>query len=110
MKIFIKIWHVIDFVFFYMKRVIKSNIQIAHDILTPTFYMKPAIVEVPVKLKKDYEILALANLITMTPGTLSMELTDDKKKLFVHVMYFDDKEKFFKRMEELENNIHKLLN
>lgn len=81
--------------------------QLAHDILTPTFHMKPAIIEVPVHLKSDHEILALINLVTMTPGTLSMDISDDKKTFFVHVMYLYDKDKFFEGMEELEQYIHK---
>lgn len=103
-----KIWLIFYFIFFYLARVVKSNIQIAWDILTPKFYMAPAIVEVPLNLTKDHEILAFANLITMTPGTLTMEISEDKKKIYIHVMYYKDKEKFFKGIRELEDKIHKI--
>ena len=69
--------------------------------------MNPAIYEVPVRLKKDHEILALVNLITMTPGTLSLDLSKDKKKLYVHSMYTGNKKDFIQEIKELEKRIHR---
>lgn len=110
MKKLIKIWHVIEFLTYYLKRFIKSNIEVAHEIITPKFYMKPAIIEVPIKLKRDHEIFALSNLITMTPGTLSLDISDNKENLYVHAMFVHDADEFIHEMEQLEKRVHKLLN
>jgi multicomponent Na+:H+ antiporter subunit E len=71
--------------------------------------MRPAIVAVPLDLTSDFQITLLANLITLTPGTLSLDISDDKKILYVHGMYVDDvdefrrsiKQGFEKRVQEL---------
>ncbi|UII30591.1 Na+/H+ antiporter subunit E [Fulvivirga ulvae] len=110
MKILVKVWHIVEFAFFYLHRFISSNIEVAYEILTPDFGMHPAIIEVPVIVKSDHEILALVNLITMTPGTLSLDISDDKEKLYVHAMYAEDKDKFISDIKKLERKIQKLLN
>lgn len=108
MKILAKTWYVIEFLFFYLKRLITSNIEVAHEVLTPTFYMRPAIVEVPLEVKTDHEILILVNLITMTPGTLSLDISDNKDKLYIHAMYIDDFDEFLNEIKQLEQRIDKI--
>lgn len=108
MKILIKIWQVIDFSFFYMKRLIISNLYVAYDILTPTLYTEPAIIAVPIEVKSNHEILMLVNLISMTPGTLSLDVANDKKTIYVHTMYLENDEDFLRKIKTLEQHIHKL--
>lgn len=109
MKIVIKTIYFIEFILFYLKRLIKSNIAVAYEILTPDFHMKPAIIEVTIGIKNDYEILAMTNLISLTPGTLTLDISDDKKKIYIHSMFVHDVEEFINDIEQLEKNIHKLL-
>ncbi len=94
------------FIFYYLKELILSSLYIAYDIITPKNLMKPGIVEVPVDLKNDTAIIAFANLISMTPGSLTMDMSADKKKIYVHAMYLHDKEEFIRKMKgELERKI-----
>ncbi len=86
----------IGFVFFFLYELIKANIQVAYDVITPKFYMTPGIVRVPLDAKSDLEITLLANLISLTPGTLSLDVSEDKKVLYVHSMYISDKEEFIR--------------
>lgn len=90
----------IAFVFFFIYELILANLQVAYDVITPKFYMKPGIVSVPLDAKSDIEITLLANLISLTPGTLSLDVSDDKKVLYVHAMYVSDKEKFIKGIKD----------
>jgi len=78
---------------------IKANIQVAYDVITPKFYMTPGIVRVPLDAKSDLEITLLANIISLTPGTLSLDVSDDKTVLYVHSMYISDKEEFIKSIK-----------
>ncbi len=85
----------ISFIGFFLKEMFVANILVAYDILTPTNYMKPGIIAIPLSVKTDYEISLLANLITLTPGTLSLDISNDRKVLYIHAMYLDeDVEKF----------------
>ena len=61
---------------------------------TPKLHMTPGIVGVPLDIKSDAEITMLANLITLTPGTLSLDVSEDKKVLYVHSMYITNREDF----------------
>jgi len=89
-----KIPKIIEFVFYFIYELILANIKVTVDILTPKHRMTPAIIAVPLTIDKNFEITLLANLITLTPGTLSLDLSSDKKILYVHSMYVDDPEKF----------------
>ena len=84
----------ISFIGFFFFELIKANIQVAYEVMTPTLYMKPGIVKVPLDAKTDLEITMLANLISLTPGTLSLDVTKEGDALFVHAMYVNDKEEF----------------
>lgn len=84
----------IAFIFFFLYELTKANLQVAYDVITPRFYMKPGIIKIPLTASSDLEITLLANLITLTPGTLSLDVSDDKKVLYVHAMYVHDKDEF----------------
>ncbi|NMB80580.1 MAG: Na+/H+ antiporter subunit E [Ignavibacteria bacterium] len=89
-----KIPKIIGFIFYFSYELILANIKVTIDILTPCHRMTPAIIAVPLTVDKNFEISLLANLITLTPGTLSMDLSSDKKILYVHSMYVDNPEDF----------------
>jgi multicomponent Na+:H+ antiporter subunit E len=67
-----------------------ANLRVAHDVLTPRYFMRPGIVAIPLDARTDAEITLLANLITLTPGTLSLDVSADRRVLYIHVMYIDD--------------------
>jgi len=85
---------IISFVFFFLYELVKANLEVAYDVITPKHFMEPGIVKIPLDAKSDLEITLLANLITLTPGTLSLDVSDDRKVLYVHAMYVKDKNDF----------------
>jgi len=84
---FVKPLRIMRLVFFFIRETVKSNFKVAYDIITPGFTTRPAIIAVPLKVSTDNEILALASLINLTPGTLVLEIPDDKRTMYVHEMY-----------------------
>lgn len=94
LKYFRIIPRLIGFILYFTYALIKANIQVAADVVTPKFYMKPGIVKYPLDAKSNLEITLLANVITLTPGTLSLDVSDDRKVLYIHAMYIHDKEEF----------------
>jgi multicomponent Na+:H+ antiporter subunit E len=70
------------FVLYFFKELIKSNIRLAAIVLSPTLPVNPGIVKVRTKLKSPVARELLANAITMTPGTLTVELRDEW--LYIH--------------------------
>jgi multicomponent Na+:H+ antiporter subunit E len=107
--IIIRLIRAILFVFYYLKELVLSSLFVAYDIITPKDHMRPGIVEVPVDLKTDTAIIAFVNLISMTPGSLTVDMSPDKKKVYVHAMYLFDKKKFIAKMKnELERKIQQI--
>jgi multicomponent Na+:H+ antiporter subunit E len=86
---FRKVPQVIRFICFYLWQLVLSNLRVAYDVVTPTHYMRPGVIAIPLDVQTDAEITLLANLITLTPGTLSVDLSPDRRVLYVHVMYID---------------------
>lgn len=84
----------IGFVLFFLYELLKANLHVAYEVMTPKLNMKPGIIKVPLDAKTDFEITMLANLISLTPGTLSIDVSTDRKVLYVHAMHVTDKEKF----------------
>lgn len=70
-----------------------SAIRVGILVLTPNLNgtLRPAIVAVPLTLTSDLQITLLANLITLTPGTLSIDVSDDKSVLYVHALMVEDR-------------------
>lgn len=97
--ILIRVFRFAAFVMFYFKELTVSSILLARDILRKDHVFKHGIIGIDIDLKKDTSIIALANLISMTPGSLTVDLTPDKKRLYVHSMYLEDPEKFKRKIK-----------
>ena len=77
----------LEFLLYYVWEVVRSNLRVASDVLRRTPRISPGIVAVPLEPMTDRQLFLLTNLITMTPGTLSLDLAQDRRTLFVHTMY-----------------------
>lgn len=79
--------------FLFLYELILSAVRVSALVLSPNLNSKlrPGIVAFPVSAKSDVEITLLANLITLTPGTLSVDVADDRSTIFVHALDVSDK-------------------
>ena len=69
-----------------------SCVTVAHDVMRARTAARPAIIELPLDVKTDAGILMLTNLITLTPGTLTLDVSKDRKTAYIHAMFCDDAE------------------
>ncbi|NTS42975.1 Na+/H+ antiporter subunit E [Flavisolibacter sp. BT320] len=90
---------VVGFFFFFLYEMLKANWQVAYEVMTSHLHMKPGIVKIELEAKTDLEITLLSNLISLTPGTLVVDVSDDKKVMYVHGMYLQDKVKFIESIK-----------
>lgn len=90
---------VVGFFFFFLYELLKANWQVAYEVMTSHLHMKPGIVKIELEAKTDLEITLLSNLISLTPGTLVVDVSDDKKVMYVHGMYLEDKVKFIESIK-----------
>lgn len=82
-----KLPKIIGLAFFFLWELLLANLRLAWDAVTPGLDISPSIIALPLEAKTDSEIFLLTMLITLTPGTLSMEVTEDRSHLFVHCAY-----------------------
>ena len=87
---FRKMPKVVNFVLFFFKELVVSNLKVAYDIVTPSLYMQPTVLALPLSVKTDMEITLLSGFICLTPGSLSIDLSSDRKFLYLHTLYLKD--------------------
>lgn len=87
-----KVFAVLNLGFIFIKELILSNISVLKVILKPKLEIKPGIFALPTVLEKEWEVTILANLITLTPGTLVIDVSEDNKILYIHAIDIDDAE------------------
>ncbi|MEZ4709836.1 MAG: Na+/H+ antiporter subunit E [Caldilineaceae bacterium] len=81
----------ISFMLFFVWELILANVRVARDVLRPRIRFEPAVVAIPLQNYSDAEATLLANFITLTPGTVSLDIVDEPIKgvrtLYVHAMH-----------------------
>lgn len=87
-----RVWQALGLTIFFVWQLILSSLRVAYDVITPAPNMRPGVVAIPLTVETDAEITLLANTISLTPGTLSLDVSDDRKVLYIHAMYVDDVE------------------
>ncbi len=81
-----RLWAITSLALLFIKELAMSAIKVATTVLSPEMNLKPGIFAFPLTVDRDFEITLLANMITLTPGTLSVDVSDDHKTLYVHAL------------------------
>lgn len=90
MDYFKKIYYFLEFFLVYLWELTKSNFIVAIESLRFNFTMKPGFIKIPLDCQSDDEILLFANLLTMTPGTVTVDLSKNRKILYAHILFVKD--------------------
>lgn len=83
----LRIVHAVGLAAFFAWALIIANIRVAMDVLRPHTSIRPAVVAIPLNVTSDAEILLLSMLINITPGSVTIDLAEDRRTLYVHVMH-----------------------
>ena len=78
--------HALELAVFFGWALVLANLRVAADVLRGT-RIEPAVVAIPLDITSDGEILLLSMLINITPGSVTIDLSDDRRTLYVHVMH-----------------------
>lgn len=81
---------VISLFLLFVFELILSAWRVAVMVLSPRMDLKPGIIAYPLRVDRDFEITMLANLISLTPGTVSVDVSDDRRTLYVHAIDASD--------------------
>ncbi len=87
---FVLFLRVFRYFFVFIKEMIKANLDVVKIVLSPKLKMTPGIIAYKMDVKTDAGITLLANSITLTPGTLSVDISKDRKTLYIHALHIED--------------------
>jgi multicomponent Na+:H+ antiporter subunit E len=104
-RVGVRTGRVIAFVGYFAYEFLKSNVLVLWEIIRWRPRAAPVIVALPLRCRSTLETVFLANLITLTPGTLTLEVAEDPRTLYVHGMFAGDPEEFLRQLRELEDRM-----
>lgn len=85
---------------YFIRELVVANFQVAKLVLQRNPDLKPMIVAVPLDVDTDTEITMLANLIALTPGSIALKLSRNRRRLIIHVMHADNKQQFIQHTKQ----------
>jgi len=97
---FRKVRQAISFVLFFLRELLVATFRVARVVIDPNLNIRPAIVAVPLDLTNEFQITLLANLVTLTPGSLTLDVSDDRQVMYVHAMYAEDLEQYRQEIKQ----------
>ncbi|SDI93880.1 Na+/H+ antiporter subunit E [Salimicrobium halophilum] len=95
-----KVWKVLLLVLLFLRELIVSSIDVVKFVYKKDLDNRPGIFALPLEVEGNWEITILANLISLTPGTLSLAVSDDQQTLYIHAMDIPDIETSINEIKE----------
>jgi multicomponent Na+:H+ antiporter subunit E len=92
--------HAVELAGFFIWELMLANVRVAIDVLRPSTTIRPAVVAIPLDVTSDGEILLLSMLINITPGSVTIDLSEDRRTLYVHVMHMASAEASRREIKE----------
>ena len=80
--------------------IVASNYDVAKRVLQSNRNLKPAFIAVPLDIKEPVTLTIFTSSVSLTPGTVSVELSDDRKWLYVHVLHLEDEQALIKLIKD----------
>ncbi len=107
---FQKTMQFVRFILFFTKELVISSYRVAIDVVKPLPLMRPGVIGIPLDAETDLEITMLANIISLTPGTLSLDVSKDRKTLYIHAMYVTNPDELRREIKDgLERRLLEVL-
>lgn len=97
---FVEVREVLSLILFLLWELLLANLRVGWEIVRPGFHLRPGVIAIPLEARTDTEITLLANLITLTPGSMSLDVSTDKKVLYIHALDVSDPEKLITQIKE----------
>jgi len=104
-----RLWSFFRFACYFLYILVKANLDVAWEIITPGFSIKPRMIRYDVTGLTPIQVTTLANAITLTPGTLSADVNDSGDVLYIHAMYAEKKADATQDLDELRDKLLKLV-
>jgi len=104
-----KLWCIITLVLFFFKEMIRSSLEVTRFVFTPGQRMRSSIVTYETKLRRPGQVVLLANMITIIPGSVVLEISPDNRVFYIHVFDAANEEEFRRDVVALEDRIRRVV-
>lgn len=95
-----KVNQFLSFLAYFLKEMMVASLRVTFDTITLESRSRPAIIALPVDAETDLELMILSNVISLTPGSLTIDISDDRKTLYIHAMFAEDPDKLRAEIKE----------
>ena len=107
-----RIWRNLVLIVVFVREVVLSAVQVVWYVMQPTLTIRPAVIEYPLNVQTDREITVLANMISLTPGTLSLDVAPDRSAIYIHAISVSEpggQDVIDRIKDSLEKHIHRAI-
>ncbi|MDJ0943717.1 MAG: Na+/H+ antiporter subunit E [Kiloniellales bacterium] len=87
---FERVFRVLRLAGLFVYELVVSSFRVVWDVVTPAHLSRPGIIALPLDVEGEGGILLVSNLISLTPGSLSLDVSPDRRTLYVHAMFAED--------------------
>ena len=98
--------HAINYTLHLMKEILVANLKVTRLVLTPVGNIRPGIVALPIDVEGDIRVTMLGNSITLTPGTITMLVSEDQDTLYIHTLDIEEPEE---TKREIKDSLEKYI-
>ncbi|AXF54648.1 Na+/H+ antiporter subunit E [Salicibibacter kimchii] len=101
-----RVWAIIKLIFLFIKELVVANIDMIRVIVSPRLNVTPGIVALRTSLKTDWEVTVLSMCITLTPGTMTMDYSEDGRTLYIHCIHVENTQEV---IDDVRNNFERAI-
>ncbi|MFS0727394.1 Na+/H+ antiporter subunit E [Paenibacillus sp. 1P07SE] len=96
-----RVWKCIKLLLLFLRELVLSSIVVIRQIIKPKLTIRPGIFAYKTELSSNWELTVLACLLTLTPGTLILEVSKERQTLYLHAMDMTDEDKYVKQIRDI---------
>ncbi|WP_413377966.1 Na+/H+ antiporter subunit E [Paenibacillus taichungensis] len=102
----VRVWAIIKLIALLIKELVRASIEVIRQIVKPKLDIRPGIFTYQTQLSSDWEVTLLCLLISLTPGSLPLEISGNQRKLFIHALDIKDEQKM---SDDIKNTFEKAI-
>jgi multicomponent Na+:H+ antiporter subunit E len=102
----VRVWAIIKLIALLFKELVRASIEVIRQIVKPKLDIRPGIFTYQTQLSSDWEVTLLCLLISLTPGSLPLEISGNQRKLYIHALDIKDQQKM---SNDIKNTFEKAI-
>lgn len=102
----VRVWAIIKLIALLFKELVRASIEVIRQIVKPKLDIRPGIFTYQTQLSSDWEVTLLCLLLSLTPGSLPLEISGNQRKLYIHALDIKDQQKM---SDDIKNTFEKAI-